>query len=151
MLAPVDFSPHSMAALAWAVEVARRFAAPLVVLHVVHDPAGQPGYYAEAQDGDRLERLEDAAAKMMRDFIGEARERIPALATLPDPEVMIVVGLPATRIVEVAERIGAAQIVMGSQGRSGLSRVLLGSKAQRVVQLAPMPVTIVKIPPTTGR
>jgi nucleotide-binding universal stress UspA family protein len=42
-------------------------------------------------------------------------------------------------------------IVMGSQGRTGLSRFLLGSKAQRVVQLAPVPVTIVKARRAQGR
>ena len=50
------------------------------------------------------------------------------------------------RILEVAEKSGAQQIVMGSLGRSGLSHLLLGSKAQRVVQLSPIPVTIVKAP-----
>ncbi len=53
-------------------------------------------------------------------------------------------GLPATRILEVAHALGAQLIVMGSRGRTGLSHLLLGSKAQRVVQLSRIPVTIVK-------
>ncbi len=54
------------------------------------------------------------------------------------------VGLPITRILEVAEEIGAQLIVMGSHGRTGLPHLLLGSKAEKVAQLSPIPVTIVK-------
>ena len=56
----------------------------------------------------------------------------------------LVVGVPVRRILEVAERLDARLIVMGSRGRTGLSHLLLGSKAQSVVQLAAIPVTIVK-------
>ena len=47
---------------------------------------------------------------------------------------------------EMAEKTDACMIVMGSQGRTGLAHVLLGSKAEQVVRLAPKPVTIVKAP-----
>ena len=57
---------------------------------------------------------------------------------------VMVVGLPATRILEVAEILGAQLIVMGSRGLTGIAHLMLGSKAQRVVQLSPIPVTIVK-------
>ena len=49
-----------------------------------------------------------------------------------------------TRILEVAEKLEAIMIVVGSQGRTGLPHLLLGSKAERVAQLSPIPVTIVK-------
>jgi len=44
----------------------------------------------------------------------------------------------------VADKIDASMIVMGSQGRTGLPHLLLGSKAERIAQLSPVPVTIVK-------
>ena len=53
-------------------------------------------------------------------------------------------GIPVTRILETANKIGARMIVMGSQGRTGISHVLLGSKAEQVVHLAGIPVMIVK-------
>jgi nucleotide-binding universal stress UspA family protein len=56
----------------------------------------------------------------------------------------LVAGLPPGRIVEVAAEIGAELVVLGSRGRTGLAHVLLGSVAERVVQTAPMPVTVVK-------
>ena len=48
------------------------------------------------------------------------------------------------RILEAAEQVKASMIVMGSRGRTGLPHLLLGSKAERIAQMAPMPVTIVK-------
>lgn len=59
---------------------------------------------------------------------------------------LLLVGLPVNRILEAAEKTGARMIVMGSQGRTGLARALLGSKAEQVVRLAPLPVMIVKTP-----
>jgi nucleotide-binding universal stress UspA family protein len=57
---------------------------------------------------------------------------------------LMVTGTPATRIVEIAEKKQASMIVVGSHGRTGLSHLLIGSKAERVVQLANVPVTVVK-------
>ena len=145
ILAPVDFSTHSENALVWAGELARRTGASLVVLHVVHDPAEDPGYYRRGNKGEgELLRIEEAAQAAMNNFLAEVTERHPELGQPDDLESVLVVGLPATRILEVAERIGARQIVMGSQGRTGLKRLMLGSKAEQVVRMSPIPVTIVK-------
>lgn len=143
ILTAIDFSPCSESALIWAAGLAARLRAPLVVLHVVHDRAEQPGYYDQVKKRKKhLRRIEEAAAEMMSDFLAHMKEKNPGL--LDEMESRLVIGLPVTRILEVAERIGAQMIVMGSQGRTGLSHLLLGSKAERVVQLAPVPVTIVK-------
>jgi nucleotide-binding universal stress UspA family protein len=58
----------------------------------------------------------------------------------------LVVGLPVTRTLEVVEQISPRLLVMGSAGRTGLSRILLGSKAEQLVRLCPVPVVIVKTP-----
>jgi len=144
VLVPVDFSEHSRAALRWAAEAAPCLDAPLLVLHVVHDPEAGPGYYARPEREGFLHNMEEAAAELMKEFLDRVRGENPELSALRDPETLLVVGLPTMRILEVAEETGARMIVMGSQGRTGLSRFLLGSKAQRVVQLAAVPVTIVK-------
>jgi len=142
ILVPVDFSGHSLAALVWAADLAPRIGAPLVVLHVVHDPEEEPGYYRRP-DADGTWTIERAAEAMLQEFIQRCEaER----GSLSDFTTRLVVGVPVERILEVAEAIDARLIVMGSHGRTGLSRMLLGSKAQNVVQLAPMPVTIVKGP-----
>ena len=93
-----------------------------------------------------LERPRTAIARENRasDFLARMGDRHPRL--LGEVDHRLVIGLPITRILEVASEIDAQMIVMGSRGRNGLARRLLGSKAERVVRLSPIPVTIVKDP-----
>ena len=142
VLIAVDFSPDSDAAFEWALHAALAFDASLVVVHVVHDPAYTPGYYARAES-DATE-LEDVAAEMMAEYVERMRERFPELEKVSAFDSRVVVGLPVGRILEVAEKEGARMIVMGGRGRSRLTEVLLGSKVERVARLALIPVTIVR-------
>jgi nucleotide-binding universal stress UspA family protein len=146
ILVPVDFSPHSAAALVWAAKMSDCLGAPLRVLHVAHDPESAPGYYVRSKRKKHLRRIEEAAAEMMAEFLAQVAKDNPHIEPLQDLESMLVLGIPVTRILEIADRIGASAIVMGSQGRTGLPHLLLGSKAERVAQLSPVPVTIVKGP-----
>ena len=143
ILVPVDFSPYSEAALLHACKLAKCFDAPLVVLHVVHDPADMPGYYKMSKK-KQLGRIEDAAEEMFDDFLRKAVKKHPKVKPLKKAGSMLVRGLPVTRILQVAKKIDAVMVVLGSQGRTGLKRMMLGSKAEHVVQLCPLPVTIVK-------
>ena len=132
----------------WAARTARSFKAPLVALHVVHDPASTPGYYRQAKKrGAHLRRIEETAGEMLSEFLARMGSKHPEL--LEDLETRLVVGLPITRILEVAGEVGAQMIVVGHRGRTGLTNMLLGSKAQKVVQLSPVPVTVVKDATTT--
>lgn len=144
ILVPVDFSVYSQAALLCAAELAEMIGAPLTVLHVVHDPGDAPGYYAVKGRKKQLRRMEDVAAEMLDEFMNEVRKAHPERHILEHAETLLVVGLPVNRILETANKINARMIVMGSQGRTGLKHIMLGSKAEQVVNLAPMPVTIVK-------
>ncbi len=144
LLVPVDFSRHSEAALLEACRLAECMDAPLVVLHVVHDPEDMPGYYTRVTKKKDLLRIEDAAAEMFDSFLKTVAKNNPDCKQLKKLDTMIVVGLPVTRILEVAEKIDARMVVMGSQGRSGFQHMVLGSKAERVAQLCAVPVTIVK-------
>ncbi len=143
VVAAVDFSSDSKAALIWAGEYAGHIGAKLVVLHVVHDPGEAPGSYRKS-DEDLLRPMDDAADKMLTDFLQEVKAEHPQIAALNDAETALVRGIPATRILEFAHARGAQGIVIGSRGRTGLPHLLLGSKSQRVAQLSPVPVTIVK-------
>jgi nucleotide-binding universal stress UspA family protein len=144
ILVPVDFSEHSRQALVLAARFARCDQAPIVVLHVVNDPGHAPGYYLKSGPKTNLRRIEDAAAEMMSDFLKQTASGCPELGAPEDLRTMLVVGLPASRILEVADQLKARMIVMGSHGRTGLAHLMLGSKAERVVQLAKVPVTIFK-------
>ena len=146
ILVPVDFSDHSAAALDKASEYAEAMSASLVVLHVVHDPGEMPGYYAKLVKKKRATRIQDMAAEAFDLFMDSALEENPQFSSLRDAGRLMVSGLPVTRILEVVEHLDPIMVVMGSQGRTGLKHLVIGSKAAQIVQLCPVPVTIVKKP-----
>lgn len=144
ILAPVDFSEHSRAALVKACEFAKLLPATLVVLHVVHDPGEMPGYYSKLVKKKRATRMQDVAAAAFDQFMEETIEANPKCEPLLEAHRLMVIGLPVTRILEVAKHLDPIMVVMGSQGRTGLKHLVIGSKAAQIVQLCPVPVTIVK-------
>lgn len=145
ILAAIDFSPCSEHALLWAARMAKQLKAPLVVLHVVHDPESAPGYYQRSKKRKKyLRRIEEAAGEMMSEFLNNLSRQHPKL--LANVEKRLVIGLPVTRILEIADRVDAQLVVAGSHGRTGFDKLMLGSKAQKLVQISPIPVTIVKVP-----
>ncbi len=146
ILVPVDFSTHSEAALICATELAAALKAPLNVLHVVHDPGEAPGYYQVKGRKKQLTKLEDVAREMLETFMQEMMKRHPDEATLRHAKQTLVTGLPVSRVLEIVEKTKPRMVVMGSAGRTGLSRFLLGSKAEQLVRLCPVPITIVKVP-----
>jgi nucleotide-binding universal stress UspA family protein len=127
ILHPTDFSERSACAFQLACALARDRGARLIVLHVVPVPTLQEKF-------------------AYREEVEEALGRIRA----PDPQVRLErrleVGDAAARILEAAQAIPCDLIVMGTHGRRGLGRALLGSVAEQVVRLAPCPVLTVKTP-----
>lgn len=144
ILVPIDFSPNSEAALLFAAQCAADMGATITVLHIIHDLGEAPGYYSIKGHKKQLRRMEDVASEMLDNFIKEIQEKHPELEPLRNVETMLVKGIPVTRILEVAKKSKCNMIIMGSQGRTGLSHIMLGSKAEQVVRLSPIPVTIVK-------
>ena len=149
ILVAVDFSEDSRLALVWAARQAGLEGTPLIILHVVHDPAASPGFYRKPDD-NYLRPMVDVAKEMMDDFITEAKAEHPDLPALSAAHLRLVSGLPPGRIVEFAEAEGVGIVVLGSRGRTGLAHVLLGSVAERVMQLCPLPVVVVKAPPESA-
>jgi nucleotide-binding universal stress UspA family protein len=147
ILVPVDFSPASEQALVRAFELAECLKVRVVVLHVVHDPVDMPGYYSAMVKKKKVARLQDAARVMLDDFIQAFRKRYNTKKRLKRTERMLVIGLPVTRILQVAEKIEASMVIMGSKGQTGIKHLMLGSVAERVVQLCAQPVMVVKAPP----
>jgi nucleotide-binding universal stress UspA family protein len=88
--------------------------------------------------------MEEAAEEMMAEFLAKMRQAHPDQLPIKEAIPLLVVGTPVTRILEIAEKKQAFMIIVGSHGRTGLSHLLVGSKAERVVQLSPIPVTVVK-------
>ncbi len=148
ILVPVDFSPHSEAAVELAIELADALKTPLVVLHVVHDPGEEPGFYARKLKKKQIRKMEDVGSDLLSDFIAEIAKRHPESESISHAIPALLVGLPVTRILELIKKIKPRMVIMGSRGRSGLAHVLVGSRAEQVVHLSPVPVTIVKLAKT---
>ena len=145
LLVAVDFTPYSEEALRFAAELAEQIEAKIIVLHVIHDPAEAPGFYApKGKKKKYLFTMEDAANEMMDEFLTKMRKAYPKLTPILKASPLLVVGTPVTRILEIAKKKKAKMIFVGSHGRTGLSYLLVGSKAERVVQLSPIPVVVVK-------
>jgi len=143
VLCAVDFSADSRAAVRWAYRFASSVETQLLVLHVIHDPLDAPGYYKQVE-GEHLRPMEDVAEAMMQEFLSAALGIDPETGATAPIQTKLTVGVPVPRILEVAKKVDAQIIVMGSQGRTGLKHLLIGSKAEQVVRLSPIPVTIVK-------
>lgn len=145
ILVAIDFSEDSKAALVWACKLAECMASPLILLHVVHDSASNPGFYHSDKTG-HLQPMDEVAAAMMDEFLAQARNENPDLQSLTPgvAELRFVPGLPPTRIVEVAGWLDCCMIVMGNCGIVGVPNRRLGSVTERVAELSPIPVVIVK-------
>ena len=134
ILFPTDFSTASDAALAHAVSLTRESNARLVILHVEEPPMAYGGgelYYG-------VPNPDNAALLQMLQAVVPP-EGVPY-------EHRLVVGDPAGEIVRVAEEEQADLIVMGTHGRTGLRRLLMGSVAEAVLRRAPCPVFTLKEP-----
>lgn len=147
ILVAVDFSPVSDDVITYASELAARLEKHLIVLHVVHDPGDAPGYYRVKGRGKVLRRIEDTAREMNARFLARNRKRLPDNRRLRRAKSLLLTGLPVTRILEAVDRLQPWMVVMGSRGRTGMAHVMLGSKAEQVVRLSPVPVMVVKSSP----
>ncbi|MFB6123694.1 MAG: universal stress protein [Haloferacaceae archaeon] len=134
VLVPIDGSPQSEKALQFAAEEWPD--ADVLLLHVI-DPV-EAGYSPSVLPGGSEEWYEQAKATAEKLF-SQARE-----ATGRDAETRVEVGRPPQTIVDVAEEADVDHVVIGSHGRTGVSRVLLGSVAEHVVRRSPAPVTVVR-------
>ena len=144
ILVPVDFSPDSLAALKTALVLAKKLACPIIVLHVVHDPSNRPGFYHSRKAGSTvIEGMEAAATEMMEEFLSENDILNLVEAAGVSLSTALLRGLPVTQILHHAQTAKVDLIIIGSRGRTGLSNLLIGSRAQRAVQLPRIPVMFV--------
>lgn len=143
ILVPVDFSECCMSALQHASVWASQFGAHIDLLHVWEPPSLAPaGDTTSPMDDPKfIELVQSRAEQAMRSFGEQARAHGLAFRTS-----YCEVGSPALRIVERARSGKYDLIVMGTSGRTGLSRLMMGSVAERVVRLASCPVVTVRYP-----
>jgi nucleotide-binding universal stress UspA family protein len=138
ILAPTDFSAPASQAVTAAYELAQTFGAKLSLLHVIEVPA----YAIEV--ALPLEDLERDARRELARLLPEAD------AAHVEVTRLVNMGVPYQRIVETATTEQVNLIVMATHGRTGLSHLVLGSVAERVVRLAPCPVLTIRPPGERG-
>jgi nucleotide-binding universal stress UspA family protein len=142
ILVPTDFSLGAELAMEQAIELARAFGAQVMLFHTYELPI-PPAIEGGGYWTDELPRRAEAAARLGLDgALAQARRRWDGPASAVT--AMIGIGPAALRIVDEAQRGGYDLIVMGTHGRSGLKRLLIGSVAERVVCTATCPVLTVR-------
>ncbi len=145
LLVATDFTPFSEKALIFAGNLANKLEAQLLILHVIHDPAEAPGFYVQKMKKKKfLRSMEEAANEMMEAFLEKMKKANPGQTSIQEAIPILVAGTPVSRVIEIAEKRQATMIIVGSQGRTGLSHILIGSKAEQLVRLSPIPVIVIK-------
>ena len=131
ILIPTDFSCPSDAALAYGRELAGQFDAALHLMHVAENP------FLRAVAMDRR-ALEEAPVRWLQERLTEAERQRGSVAIVEQSDE------PAHEILRYAASANIDLIVMGTHGRTGLARVVVGSVAEAVLRAAPCPVLTVR-------
>jgi nucleotide-binding universal stress UspA family protein len=144
LLVPTDFSPSADAAATLAVSIAKAFDAEVIVLHALDLAPVMAAWSTPVVAGEQLPP--DVAAELLDRMRNEVAQRLAREADrYPRATTLMVEGAPRTTIVDSAMELRADLIVMGTQGRTGLDRVLLGSVAEYVVRHSDVPVLTVRL------
>jgi len=140
ILHATDFSSASRPAFRQAVALAKRMKRPLVVAHVIAPHVALTGdFYVSPDVYESVERsMRSAAKKRLDRLVAAARARaVPARS-------LVLEGVAHEQIARAARAKRAEVIVIGTHGRTGLTRLVLGSVASRVLTSAPCPVLTVR-------
>ncbi|MFG3660098.1 universal stress protein [Streptomyces sp. NPDC047706] len=135
-----DLVRYSPKAAEFAFAEADRRSAHLLVAHALHRPALLPGPGAATTARREVHEAEDGARAMLEDRIAGLRDRYPKVPV----EVRVEWTRPATHLTELSE--DAELLVVGTHGRTGLRRLLLGSVSTEVLHTAHSPVAVVPTP-----
>jgi nucleotide-binding universal stress UspA family protein len=143
LLVPVDGSEPSKLGLAEAIKIAKSGGSKLHLVHVIDElvPFGAeiPGKY--------IEQFIEALRAQGKEVLAKAQRTVVEHALQADSVLLETIGgRAADQIVEHAKQCKADLIVMGTHGRRGLQRLTLGSDAELVVRLTPVPVLLVRGP-----
>jgi nucleotide-binding universal stress UspA family protein len=140
VLVPTDFSPHADEALRTAVDIARRYEGSVTLVYVYEPVAyalpNEHVLYAPLQLKEMFASFEQRLAAAKADALAAGAARV---------ETRLLVGPAAPEITNLAEQGQFDLIVIGTRGRTGLSRIVMGSVAERVVRTAPCAVLAVHL------
>jgi len=138
ILVPIDGSTPSNLGVEEAIKIAKLSGGSICLLHVVNEYLAIQGAYYSA---DLAAALREQAEALLRD----CKARVEKSGVKVDTASLDgIKGMSSDLIVEYAKRWPAQLIVMGTHGRRGLSRLALGSDAENVLRMAPVPVLLVR-------
>ena len=137
VLVPFDFSDTAKSALTYGKNLAQAFGARLHVLNVADVISTSAAQFYPEGPGDPEARAHHLAINQLRSVLVAEDLRHAAAEVRVGPD-------PAIGIVEYAKNVRADLIVIGTHGRTGVSRFLMGSVAEHVVRTAPCPVLVVR-------
>jgi nucleotide-binding universal stress UspA family protein len=142
ILCPVDFSEFSQAAYQYAQSLGEYYRARLVSLHIVELSRYPFADYAayEADFANFSRALKDGGEARLREFVKKHS------ANEIQPQLVVHQGNASDSILSFAQRENVELIVMGTHGRRGFDRLVLGSTTDRVIRRAPCPVLVVSNP-----
>ena len=136
IVVPTDGSEGMARVLAHAADLARAHGAILDFVYVVNTAA-----FANLPMETSWEGVRESLQEEGEVALEEAERAVEGVGT----EHHVLEGSPAREIVAYAERSGADLVVMGTHGRGGINRILIGSVAERVVRSSPVPVLTVRV------
>jgi nucleotide-binding universal stress UspA family protein len=136
ILALTDGSQNSRSAFRYAITICKKFGASLEILLVIED---MPAYVSLEIDSEFLVRIQDTMRREMEDCISYCRK------SGVETKGVIRHGVPYEEIEDYAKENNIDLIVMATHGHSGLSHILLGSVAEKIIRHAPCPVLTTRI------
>jgi nucleotide-binding universal stress UspA family protein len=143
ILLPTDGSECSAKALAYALSFAEQYGGCVVALHVIDQRWEEQTRVVLAEVGQDLpQRIRKGYEEEARRILGEITDAVSKIGVPVVSKVLT--GIPSEEIVRIAQELPADIIIMGTHGRAGVSHLLLGSVAERVVRRAPCPVLTVR-------
>ncbi|HKO51421.1 MAG TPA: universal stress protein [Polyangiaceae bacterium] len=136
ILVATDFGDSSQRALDFALEIAEKFGSELTLVHSWETPnySYAAGLYLPVDVSAQIER---AAVERLNEALTQLKQRFPAA------KAVLRAGVPWEEVLNAAREVKADLIVLGTHGRRGLERALLGSVAEKVVRMARVPVLTV--------
>lgn len=139
ILYPTDLSEYALYALPYATELAVTHKARLCLLYVVDNYLiGAPGAGFAGQPDDLLHRVKESGISNLNHLVSRIKE--------VEAESAVLIGTPHVEIVRYAREQEVDLIVLATHGRKGIAHALIGSVAEKVVQMAPCPVLTIKHP-----
>ena len=135
LVVPTDFGEPAQAALSFAIDLAKTYEAKLTLLHVY----GVPTVYYPDSVAWPLEELGRAAQTSLDAAVAQVRERYQ------NTHGRVEVGDPREAILRFAKESDADLLVIGTHGRRGIAHLVLGSVAEWLVRVSPLPVLTVSM------